>query len=185
MNETLYAIVGGEWKYGDPKTLTLKSVTSTAQAQISLLGQTGELPEYRPQIKPQASFTQTPEGLKLTAWKARRLYTNNQWPNPIVIKLTNVKSGVTPPKIETLAARWDAAAKAVILEGRLDDLGKAATVEAGFQHRVRPEATEFTSRPRTAPALTSLVAPGVFKQEIDGLSRSGGISFRRSSNTRC
>jgi len=54
---------------------------------------------------------------------------------------------VTPPKIETLAARWDAAAKAVIVEGRLDDLGKAPKVEVGFQYRVRPEATEFNSRP--------------------------------------
>ena len=32
-----YAIVGGEWKYGDRKTLTLKSVAATAQTQISVL----------------------------------------------------------------------------------------------------------------------------------------------------
>ncbi len=176
--ETLYAIVGGEWKYGEPKTLTLKSVAATAQTQISVLGQTGELVEYRPQVKPQASFIQTPEGLKLTAWKAHRLYTNNQWPNPVVIKLTNVKSGVTPPKIETLAARWDVAAKAVIVEGRLDDLGKAATVEVGFQYRVRPEATEFTSRPWTVSTLTSRAAPGVFSQEISGLEPGQRYQFQ-------
>jgi len=176
--ETLYAIVGGEWKYGDPKTLTLKSVAATAETQISVLGQTGALLEYRPQVKPQALFTQTTEGLKLTAWKAQRLYTNNQWPNPVVIKLTNVKSGVTPPKIETLAARWDAAARAVIVEGRLDDLGKAPTVEVGFQYRVRPEATEFTSRPWTVTALTSLAAPGVFKQEIKGLEPGQRYQFQ-------
>jgi alpha-L-fucosidase len=176
--EMLYVIVGGEWKYGEPKTLTLKSVAATAQTQISVLGQTGELVEYRPQVKPQASFTQTPEGLKLTAWKAHRLYTNYQWPNPVVIKLTNVKSGVTPPKIETLAARWDAAAKAVIVEGRLDDLGKAATVEVGFQYRVRPEATEFTSRPWTVTTLTSRAAPGVFSQEISGLDPGQRYQFQ-------
>lgn len=176
--ETLYAIVGGEWKYGEPKTLTLKSVAATAQTQISVLGQTGELVEYRPQVKPQASFIQTPEGLKLTAWKAHRLYTNNQWPNPVVIRLTNVKSGVTPPKIETLAARWDVAAKAVIVEGRLDDLGKAATVEVGFQYRVRPEATEFTSRPWTVSTLTSRAAPGVFSQEISGLEPGQRYQFQ-------
>jgi alpha-L-fucosidase len=116
--------------------------------------------------------------LKLTAWKAHRLYTNYQWPNPVVIKLTNVESGVTPPKIETLAARWDAAGKAVILEGRLDDLGKAATVEVGFQYRVRPEATEFTSRPWTVTALTSRAAPGVFKQEINGLEPGRRYQFQ-------
>lgn len=35
--ETLYAIVGGEWKFGDPKTLTLKSVAATAQTQIGVI----------------------------------------------------------------------------------------------------------------------------------------------------
>jgi len=175
---TLYAIVGGEWKYGEAKTLTLKSAAATAQTQISVLGQTGELVEYRPQVKPQASFTQTPDGLKLTAWKAHRLYTNNQWPNPVVIKLTNVTSGVTPPKIETLAARWDAAAQAVIVEGRLDDLGKAATVEVGFQYRVRPEATEFNSRPWAVTTLTSRAAPGVFKQAISSLEPGQRYQFQ-------
>src|SRR5262249_23758322 len=132
--DTLYAIVTDAWKYGEPKTITLKSVAATDKTTISVLGQTGELVEYRPQVKPQASFAQTPDGLKLTAWKAQRLYTNNQWPNPVVIKLTNVKSGVTPPVIQTIAARWDAAAKAVIVEGRLADLGKASAVEVGFQY---------------------------------------------------
>jgi alpha-L-fucosidase len=110
---------------------------------VKIFFATEPLVEYRPQAKPQASFTQTSEGLKLTVWKAHRLYTNYQWPNPVVIKLTNVESGVTPPRIETLTARWGAGAKAVILEGCLDDLGKAETVEVGFQYRVRPEATEF------------------------------------------
>src|SRR5262249_58256307 len=132
--ETLYAIVGGEWKYGDPKTLTLKSVAATAQTQISVLGQTGALVEYRPQVKPQASFTQTPEGLKLTAWKAHRLYTNYQWPNPVVIKLTNIKSGVTPPKFETLAGRWDAAEKDVIAERRPRGLRQSPTAHIHLQN---------------------------------------------------
>lgn len=176
--DTLYVIVTDAWKYGEPKTLTLKSVAATGKTTISVLGQTGDLVEYRPQVKPEASFTQTPEGLKLTAWKAQRLYTNNQWPNPVVIKLTNIKSGVTPPVIQTIAARWDAAKKAVIVEGKLDDLGKVAAVEVGFQYRVRPEATEFTSRPWTATALVSRTATGTFTQEIRGLEAGQRYQFQ-------
>jgi len=176
--DTVYAIVIDEWKYGQPKTLTLKSVAATEKTEISVLGQTGEILEYRPQVNPRASFEQTPVGLKVTAWKAHRLYTNNQWPNPVVIKLTNVRSGVTPPKITTIAARWDAAANVVIVEGRLDDLGKAAAVEVGFQYRVRPEATEFTSRPWTTTALISRAATGEFKQEIRGLEAGQHYQFQ-------
>ena len=47
-----------------------------------------------------------------------------------------------------------------------------------FQYRVRPEATEFTSRPWTVTALTSLAAPGVFKQEIKGLEPGQRYQFQ-------
>jgi alpha-L-fucosidase len=99
--DTVYAIVTDAWKYGEPKTFTLKSVAMTDKTQVSVLGQTGEIVEYRPQIKPQAKWEQTAEGLKITAWKAQRLYTNNQWPNPVVVKITNAKAGVTPPRVGT------------------------------------------------------------------------------------
>jgi hypothetical protein len=66
----------------------------------------------------------------------------------------------------------------VIVEGRLDDLGKAATVEVGFQYRVRPEATEFNSRPWTVTTLTSRAAPGVFSQEISGLAPGQRYQFQ-------
>jgi alpha-L-fucosidase len=169
--DTVYAIVTDAWKYAEPKTFTLKSVAMTDKTQVSVLGQTGEIVEYRPQIKPQAKWEQTAEGLQITAWKAQRLYTNNQWPNPVVIKLTNVKSGVTPPpQVRTLAARWDAEKKAVIVEGSLDNLGKAAAVEVGFQYRLRPEATEFTSRPWQQTTFVSRSATGTFRQEITRLA---------------
>ena len=176
--DTLYAIVTDAWKYAEPKTITLQSVAVTDRTTISVLGQTGEIVEYRPQLKPQAVFEQTPNGLKITAWKAQRLYTNNQWPNPVVIKLTNVKSGVTPPQVQTVSARWNAEKKAVVVEGRLDDLGKAATVEVGFQYRIRPEATEFTSRPWKQTMLVSRATAGAFSQEITGLEAGQQYEFQ-------
>ncbi len=176
--DTVYAIVGGEWKYGDPKTFTLKSVAMTDKTEISVLGQTGELVEYRPQVKPQAKLEQTADGLKITAWKAQRLYTNNQWPNPVVVKLTHVKPGVTPPQVVTLAANWNAAKKTVIVTGKLDDLGKASAVEVGAQYRIKPEATEFTSRPWQTTPLVSRTSTGEFSIEVGGLTAGQRYEFR-------
>lgn len=176
--DTVYAIVGGEWKYAEPKTFTLKSVAITDKTQVSVLGQTGEIVEYRPQIKPQAKWEQTAEGLKITAWKAQRLYTNNQWPNPVVVKITNAREGVTPPRVETLTARWNVANKTVVVSGRLDDLGKAAAVEVGAQYRIKPEATEFTSRPWQTTNLTTRNGTGEFAVEISGLSAGQRYELR-------
>lgn len=176
--DTVYAIVGGEWKYGDPKTFTLKSVAMTDKTEVSVLGQTGELVEYRPQVKPQAKLEQTADGLKITAWKAQRLYTNNQWPNPVVVKLTRVTPGVTPPQVATVDANWNAAKKTVTVTGKLDDLGKASAVEVGAQYRIKPEATEFTSRPWQSTPLVSRTMTGEFSIEVGGLSAGQRYEFR-------
>ena len=176
--DTVYAIVADTWKYGEPKTFTLKSVAMTGQTVVSVLGQTGELVEYRPQVNPQAKWEQTADGLKITAWKAQRLYTNNQWPNPVVVKITNTKAGVTPPQVATLAAKWSAATKTVAVSGKLDDLGKAAAVEVGAQYRIKPEATEFTSRPWQTTPLVSRTATGEFSVEVGGLVAGQRYEFR-------
>ncbi len=176
--ETIYAIVTDTWKYGEPKTITLKSVAATEKTTISVLGQTGEILEYRPQITPHALWKQTENGLQITTWKAQRLYTNNQWPNPVVIKISGAKPGITPPRVITVSAKWQAASKTAVLTGRLDDLGKAASVEVSFQYRVKPEATEFTSRPWRATELLSRTATGEFTQEVNGLEAGQRYEFR-------
>ena len=109
---------------------------------------------------------------------AKRLYTNNQWPNPVVVKITNARAGVTPPRVETLTARWNAANKTVVVTGRLDDLGKAAAVEVGAQYRIKPEATEFTSRPWQTTNLTMRNATGEFAVEVGGLGAGQRYEFR-------
>jgi alpha-L-fucosidase len=176
--DTVYAIVTDDWKYAEPKTFTLKSVAMTDKSEVSVLGQTGEIVEYRPQISPRAKLEQTTEGLKITAWKAQRLYTNNQWPNPVVVKITNVRAGVTPPRVETLAARWKSATSTVVVTGRIDDLGRASSIEVGAQYRVKPEATEFTSRPWQSTNLTTRNATGEVSVEVGGLKAGERYEFR-------
>ncbi len=176
--DTVYAIVTDDWKYGEPKTVTLKSVAATKDTMVSVLGQTGEILEYRPQVKPQAKFEQTADGLKITAWKAQRLYTNNQWPNPVVLKITRAQPGISPPRVITGSVNWNAQRQTATATGRLDDLGRAAKVEVGFQYRVKPEATEFTSRPWRTTELMSRAATGEFSQDIGGLEPGKRYEFR-------
>jgi alpha-L-fucosidase len=176
--DNVYAMVGADWKYGESKTLTFRSIAATAATTVTVLGQTGELIEYRPAIRPAASFEQTTEGLKVTAWKAQRLYTNNQWPNPVVLRITNVKAGITPPTIRTISASWKTSSRQAIIESELVDLGRAAGVEVAVQYRVRPEATEFTSRPWQTTSFVSRSAAGRFTVQVDALESGDRFEFR-------
>jgi len=176
--DTVYAIITDAWKYGEPKTVTLKSVAASRDTVVSVLGQTGEILEYRPQVAPGAKWEQTAEGLKITAWKAQRLYTNNQWPNPVVIKITHAQSGIAPPKVTAASVRWNAVTRTVVVQASLENLGRAATVEVGFEYRIKPEATEFTARPWKTTDLTSRNATGQFVAEIGGLEPGQRYEFR-------
>ncbi|MBS1809922.1 MAG: alpha-L-fucosidase [Acidobacteria bacterium] len=176
--DTVYAIVTDAWKYGDPKTMTLKTVAATKDSVVSVLGQTGEILEYRPQVVPRAKWEQTADGLTITAYKAQRLYTNNQWPNPVVLKITNAKSIFEPPQIVTLTGSRNADKTSATLRGRLDHLGKAPSVEVSFQYRVKPEATEFTDRKWIDTEKILRTVTGEFSATISGLERNNEYEFR-------
>src|SRR4029077_11638738 len=50
---TVYAfLTHAQSKFGDQKTVTLRSVKSTARTRVEVLGQSGEILEYRPDIVP-------------------------------------------------------------------------------------------------------------------------------------
>ena len=55
--------------------------------------------EYRFDVTPRTSWKQEPAGLHIRAMRAQRLYDNRNWPNPVVLKLTNVEAAPTPPKV--------------------------------------------------------------------------------------
>lgn len=79
-----------EWKLGDQKVFSVKSVRSTGRTIISVLGQNDEIVEYHPEITPVSQFTQEEEKLTFSVYRAQRLYNNKKWPNPLVVKLSNV-----------------------------------------------------------------------------------------------
>jgi len=82
------------WKLGEPKTIALRSVRATAQTQVTVLGQSDQIVEYRPDVIPKTTWKQTEAGLSITAYRAQRLYTDNTWPNPVVLKITNAEPGL-------------------------------------------------------------------------------------------
>ena len=93
--DTVYAFITRvpEWKRGDRKEFTLKSVRATERTQVAVLGQSGRVLEYRPEVVPEARWEQKDSGLHLSVVRAQRIYINSRWPNPIVIKLTHVQPG--------------------------------------------------------------------------------------------
>jgi alpha-L-fucosidase len=88
--DAVYAVVTGEaWPKGERKALRLEHVRATEQTEVEILGQSGEVLEYRPAVDARATWSQDAHALTVSAMHAQRLYNNNQWPNPIVVKISH------------------------------------------------------------------------------------------------
>ncbi|HPT21544.1 MAG TPA: alpha-L-fucosidase [Bacteroidales bacterium] len=90
---TVYAFVpaGKEWKYGTRKEFVFKTLEGNDQTKVSILGYASELVEYRNGFDASIYYFPTKLGLVISAVNGQRLYTNNEWPNPVVLKIENVK----------------------------------------------------------------------------------------------
>jgi alpha-L-fucosidase len=93
-----------DWPRGQRRECLLRSVKATGKTEVSVLGQTGNVVEYQPTNDGQTRFEQTAEGLKVSVVRAQRIYNNHKWPNPIVLKLTNVTPAVEPVQFRTMSA---------------------------------------------------------------------------------
>ena len=69
----------------------MKSLSATNKTRISALGQNDRVLEYDPEAKPESRVEQTEQGLQISIVRAQRIYNNRKWPNPVVVKLENVK----------------------------------------------------------------------------------------------
>ncbi len=168
------------WRLGDSKSVTLRSIKTTAQTRISVLGQSDEIVEYKPEIQPKTSWTQDESGLHITAYRAQRLYTDRRWPDPLVLKITNVTPAMTPPEVVTETASWNAAAGEETLRGRLANLGNAGHVEVGFEYRVKKDGTDLSEKiePWTGLPRSEMSAAGGFTYTLKGLAAERDYEFR-------
>ena len=180
--DTVYAFVAirPSWKLGDWKTFTLRSVEATKETVVSVLGQNDKVLEYRPEVIPQTRWRQTDEGLEITAMRAQRLYDDRKWPNPVVLKMTHVKPAMEPPQVITGRATWDRTAKVAVLEGELKNLGKAGSVEVGFQYRRRKGITDLYEKtePWTEGSLAKRKSLGLYSTRLSDLKPGEAYEFR-------
>ncbi len=81
----------GDWPLGERREFVLQSISATPETEISVLGQNDKVVEYHPEKTPVSRYTQQDDLLLISVVRAQRLYNNRQWPNPVVVKLTNVE----------------------------------------------------------------------------------------------
>ena len=179
--DTVYAfLTKTAWVLGQRKTFTLRSVHATDATTLRVLGHDGKVLEYRPDVDPRPTFRQDAEGLHVSPMMAQRLYTDRKWTNPVVLELTHVKPGLTPPVVAAGEPTWNAAGSAATLRGELKDLGGASAVAVGFQHRRRKGVEELYTPelPWIDTAFVSRSSPGPFSAEISGLEPGVEYEFR-------
>ncbi|HSU31455.1 MAG TPA: alpha-L-fucosidase [Bryobacteraceae bacterium] len=180
--DTVYTFITHEehWRLGDPKTITLRSLRTTPETTISVLGQSDQMVEYKPDVNPKTTWTQNQKGLHITAYRAQRLYTDRSWPDPIVLKLTHVKAALEPPQVSTASAEWNPATGTETLHGNLLSLGGVNQVKIGFQFRVKKDGTDLSERTERWIDLpvTAKMATGEFTYSLKGLTPNREYEFR-------
>ncbi len=178
---TLYAIVESDtpWPRATWKEFTLHSVRATDKTQVSVLGQNDQVVEYHPEIKPESTWHQEEDGLHVRVMQTQRLQDNFRWPNPAVLKITNVEPALNPPHVQTIGSALGSSAQQEILEGTVLDMGDRASLEVGFEYRpILGEDVNSRSSAWTATPTQTISKPGTFKVNVDGLDPKGAYEFR-------
>lgn len=179
---TVYAFVpGGDWAWGARKTVVLKSVLAGGRTKIRVLGQNEKVLEYQTGIVPATEWEQTPDGLRITAYRAQRLYNDRRWPNPVVLKIEGARPGLVPPEVETLSgARWGG--DGATLQAELRGLGDASSVQVGFEYRRKKSTAEMYEaddpwKP-VGSGMSSMSAAGPFSAVLSGVDLTREWEYR-------
>ena len=180
--DTVYAFVPGvDWTWGTQKTVVLKSVLTGEGSRVRVLGQNDAVLEYRPSVTPKTEWEQTPEGLRVRAYRAQRLYNDRRWPNPVVLKIEGAQPGLIPPEVETLTeAEWGA--KGATLKATLHGLGDASSVRVGFEYRRKKGTAEMYEpddpwKP-VSKKMATKSAPGEFSETLSRVDAGREWEYR-------
>jgi alpha-L-fucosidase len=84
-------LTGPPWLWGERREITLRSLRGSEQTTIRILGETGRILEYRPEVDPRPIWRQTAAGLQISAMRTKRVYDDGDWPNPIVLAISNTQ----------------------------------------------------------------------------------------------
>jgi alpha-L-fucosidase len=89
---TVYAFLLEEnWKFGERRNFSFKSLQAGKNAKISVLGHAGKVLEYQPEVDPSPTIESTADGMEISLMRAQRIYNDRKWPNPLVLKLEGVQ----------------------------------------------------------------------------------------------
>jgi len=89
---------------------------------------------HQPTVDASTYFEQKEDGIHISSMRAQRIYNNNKWHNPLVLKITNAQPALVPPIIETVNTEKTTQDK-LILKGKVIHIGDTESVKAGFQFR--------------------------------------------------
>src|SRR5690606_32616797 len=94
-NKAIYAFVTrkepSDWAYGTRRNFLLPYIIGSEQTKVSILGYKSELVEYQKGLSAEIIASTSPAGLAVSAVNGQRFYTNNQWPNPVVLKIEHAQ----------------------------------------------------------------------------------------------
>jgi alpha-L-fucosidase len=178
---TLYAIVESDtpWPRATWKEFTLHSVRATDKTEVSVLGQNDQVVEYHPEISPKSTWHQEKDGLHVRVMQAQRLQDNFRWPNPAVLKITNVEPTLTPPRVQTIGSTSESSSQQEMLEGTVLDMGDRSSLEVGFEYRpILGEDVNSRSSTWIATPTQTISKSGPFKTHVEGLDPKGVYEFR-------
>lgn len=141
---TVFVYITGieDWTRGDRKDFLLRSVKATAKTRISVLGQTGNVVEYMPEVDGSAKVKQSGDSLLLSVVRAQRIYNNHKWPNPIVVKLEQVEAALDPVRFITVDAKsevesWEAEEKGLLFKTSILEMGDGKEHSFFIEYRPR------------------------------------------------
>jgi alpha-L-fucosidase len=97
-----------DWKYGERKNFVLSNVLGNEKTQVEILGYKSDLVEYKQDFDSKTYVSASPLGLTISAVNGQRFYTNNKWPNAVVLKISNAK-GRLPQTDKTKQSSMDGA----------------------------------------------------------------------------
>jgi len=80
-----------DWKYGERKNFVLTQIEGNEKTIVTTLGYKADLLEYQKDFDARTYIASTNLGLVISAVNGHRMYTNNRWPNSVVLRIENAK----------------------------------------------------------------------------------------------